>query len=185
MARDDNKIICEHCGHPNRQGALICRSCYRMLTKDGRLPGTTNKLKTGPLDKKAQDDVQVKAPNLDAPPPAPSKPKISRLRLLNVHTGHELRMPFPSGTLMVGRADTERNIMPDIDLTLFGAHQKGVSRTHMLLRKESSGRVLVRDLNTPNSTYINGEKLAPNLPVLLRHGDVLRLGNLIMLVYFE
>jgi hypothetical protein len=185
MSDDQTANICEHCGFANRRGALICRSCYRLLTQDGKmptLPNTTNKLKTGLLAKGANTTADL--PNLDAPPAPVPKTRMKTLRLLMPYTGRELRVPFPSGTLMVGRADTQRNIAPDVDLLPFDAHTHGVSRTHVLLRKEGNN-ILIQDLNSPNGSTLNGKKLTPNLPVLLRHGDVLRLGMLLLVVYLE
>ena len=41
------------------------------------------------------------------------------------------------------------------------------------------------DLGTPNGTYLNGQRLIPNQARVLRDGDDVRLGHLVLQVKFE
>lgn len=71
-----------------------------------------------------------------------------------------------------------------IDLAEFGAGQHGVSRQHCLLQR-SANRLLVRDLNSTNGTYLNHEFLTPFKDYPVAHGDRLILGTLHVLVAFD
>jgi pSer/pThr/pTyr-binding forkhead associated (FHA) protein len=180
MDNSANRNICEHCGFENPRGALICRQCYRLLTQAGRLPGlpgTTKNLTTSQLDSSIAEQAQAQRGE-----PARTPDKMLRIRIMR--TGHEIVKPFQNGTLLIGRADPARNILPDIDLNPHDAFTHGISRTHALLRRERN-RVLVQDLNSANHTYLNGERLPPNTPHQVRSGDLLQLGRMLLSVNFD
>jgi len=85
--------------------------------------------------------------------------------------------------LLVGRTDPHTGAAPDINLEPYGAADKGVSRRHaMIVRRETALNVI--DLGTPNGTFLNGQRLVPHQPRVLRDGDELRLGHLILRVSF-
>jgi hypothetical protein len=86
--------------------------------------------------------------------------------------------------LIMGRADPASDDKPDIDLTNFQAIEKGVSRRHAAIKRKSTILNVV-DLKSPNGTYLNGKKLFPNQARLVRDGDEIRLGNLVLTVHFE
>ena len=75
------------------------------------------------------------------------------------------------------RSDIPGDMQPDVDLSEFDAHNKGVSRQHVkLVRKGDS--VQVMDLGSSNCTLLNGLPLTPFIPRDLRNSDELRLGGL-------
>jgi hypothetical protein len=83
--------------------------------------------------------------------------------------------------LVIGRAASDVSDDIDIDLTLYGAQRQGVSRRHVMIIKE--GNLLkVADLGSTNGTYLNGVRLQPHQPRLLRTGDRLSLGELVLKV---
>lgn len=86
--------------------------------------------------------------------------------------------------LSIGRYDPENNIMPDVDLTAFDAVEKGVSRQHATIIREA-GMLKVKDHKSPNGTFLNGQRLIPNQTRVLRNGDDLRLGYLVLHVRYE
>ncbi len=53
---------------------------------------------------------------------------------------------------------------------------KMISRSHCKITKNTSG-YYVTDLQSANGTYINNVRLQPNVPMLIRSGDSLRLAN--------
>jgi pSer/pThr/pTyr-binding forkhead associated (FHA) protein len=77
---------------------------------------------------------------------------------------------------IIGRSDTKSTFTPDIDLTVYNALQKGLSRRHAAL-VSYQGIVHVLDLSSVNGTFLNGQRLAPDVPYPIRVGDKLRLGN--------
>ncbi|NLX08737.1 MAG: FHA domain-containing protein [Chloroflexi bacterium] len=72
---------------------------------------------------------------------------------------------------------------PTIDLADYHGHLLGVSRQHARVTHTAEG-YMVEDLNSQNGTWLNENRLTPNKPQLLRSGDQLRLGHLILLLYF-
>lgn len=90
--------------------------------------------------------------------------------------------PLKEGqTYAIGRADSQ--MRPDIDLSLFDAVEKGVSRRHAELRAKN-GRLFVSDLGSRNFTYLNDERLEPDKAYLVTSGDSLRLGTFVLNVEF-
>lgn len=86
--------------------------------------------------------------------------------------------------MVFGRLDPATNSNPDLDLTPFGAQEKGVSRSHAALRRGDDTLTLV-DLGSVNGTHLNGQRLLPNQPRVVRDGDEIRLGKLVCHIYFK
>ncbi|MBC6937822.1 MAG: FHA domain-containing protein [Chloroflexi bacterium] len=85
--------------------------------------------------------------------------------------------------LVIGRFDPDTNTSPHIDLQNFGGAEKGVSRKHaVILRHEGSLNIM--DLGSHNGSYLNGQRLIANQPRVLRDGDDLRLGHLVLHINF-
>lgn len=85
--------------------------------------------------------------------------------------------------LIVGRSDRETNFEVDVDLTAYGAADLGVSRQHIsieLLRKT----VMLTDLSSTNGTFLNDQRVLPQQRRVVRDNDEIRLGKLVMHVYF-
>ncbi len=85
--------------------------------------------------------------------------------------------------LGVGRRDNGGKHQPELDLTPYGALQKGVSRHHAEFVR-SGDRLYIVDLNSVNGIGLNGRQLPPGEPCLVRDGDQIMLGNLVMMIYF-
>jgi pSer/pThr/pTyr-binding forkhead associated (FHA) protein len=77
----------------------------------------------------------------------------------------------------IGRAAEGQPILPDIDLTPFRAYENGVSRLHISM-KITPGEIFAMDLGSVNGTRLNSQKMTPNQPYQLKHGDVITLGKL-------
>jgi pSer/pThr/pTyr-binding forkhead associated (FHA) protein len=77
----------------------------------------------------------------------------------------------------LGRLSEGQPIMPDIDLTPYQAYASGVSRLHVVVKRESN-RIIIMDLGSSNGTYLNGRRLTPHAEEALNHGDVIALGKL-------
>ncbi len=85
--------------------------------------------------------------------------------------------------LVLGREDQRAGTVPDVNLQSYGAAGKGVSRRHALIvRRDTALNVI--DLDTPNGTFLNGQRLIANQPRILRDGDELRLGHMILRISF-
>ena len=78
-------------------------------------------------------------------------------------------IPLEGEALTLGRGR-------ETDLTL---PVEGISRQHARLQRGSQGWVLV-DLGSTNGTFVNGQRLQPEQPYLLRPGDQVAIGSLVL-----
>ncbi|MCC7447154.1 MAG: FHA domain-containing protein [Anaerolineae bacterium] len=85
----------------------------------------------------------------------------------------------------VGRYIAAFSAQPLIDLTPYEAFEKGVSRMHAAIQRTEDGTLVVEDLDSSNGTYLNGKRLLPHTAVALTSGDILRLSNLPIQVFFR
>jgi hypothetical protein len=94
------------------------------------------------------------------------------------------RLPITDDlSVILGRSDLKSGYRPDVDLTPYGAQNRGVSRQHARLHIQDQ-ELFVTDLGSPNGTFVSGERLPPNEPHHIRKGDNLMLGSLVMQVHF-
>lgn len=85
--------------------------------------------------------------------------------------------------LVIGRRNPATGEAPDVDLDQFNGTEKGVSRRHAtIIRKDGSLNIV--DAGSHNGTYLNGQRLIAHQPRILRDGDDIRLGFLVLRVKF-
>jgi transcriptional regulator with GAF, ATPase, and Fis domain len=77
----------------------------------------------------------------------------------------------PRGELLIGRTSQAQITIPD----------QSVSRKHALL-KLGIGSIAIEDLGSANGTSLNNQALQPNRPANVRSGDVIRVGDVAILV---
>jgi transcription initiation factor TFIIIB Brf1 subunit/transcription initiation factor TFIIB len=162
-------IECPHCGAKNKEGEAICYRCGGLLDD-------------------IHPDTRIFAQQDDSPVIPKRRWGTARFDnetfvLLHVR-GYEspLRVRFNQEELVLGRTHGDSEV--DIDFSNFGGLDAGVSRRHALLRRQNDTIVLI-DLSSANSTYLNGQRIVPNEPRILRDGDEMRLGRLVCRVTFE
>jgi len=109
--------------------------------------------------------------------------------IMHVRDGNfdlELRPQLSNHEVIIGRSTGNSAMAPDIDMAELGAAELGVSRLHLSMMYESDANaVRVYDLGSANGSYINGQKLHPKEVRMLRNGDELRLGRLILSVSYQ
>ena len=93
-----------------------------------------------------------------------------------IDSGHILPLGDKS-EFTLGRVSENQPIMPDIDLTPYQAYGNGVSRIHAVIKRIDK-RVSVIDLGSSNGTYVNNERLTPNVETPIGHNSMLSLGKL-------
>jgi hypothetical protein len=84
----------------------------------------------------------------------------------------------------LGRFDMGIKGDDEIDLTPYGAADRGVSRAHAVLQLDGD-HLYLSDLNSTNGTYVAGERLEPNTPTLVHKGDEVLLGRLAIQIMFR
>jgi DNA-binding response OmpR family regulator/pSer/pThr/pTyr-binding forkhead associated (FHA) protein len=95
-------------------------------------------------------------------------------------TGAQLPKPLKmrlDASIVLGRLVEGDSKPPDVDLEPFGAGKHGVSRHHAEISAEHE-QLTIKDLDTPNGTFVNGERLKPHEPRRLGHNDRLQLGRM-------
>lgn len=162
--------ICSNCAHENREGFLYCEECGQTLKAD--VAGGTKNLDT------ATDDIAAHATWGTA------RFEKDAAIILHVRDATEPITFYPDGQTILGRADSTSAQKPDLDLTPYGALEKGVSRIHSAIFRNDDTLTVV-DKGSANGTFLNGQRLIPNQPRVLRDGDEIRLGKLIAHVYFK
>jgi len=89
-------------------------------------------------------------------------------------------------SLVLGRkTDANEADSPDVDLNIFDAYSRGVSKQHAIIEFADDRRLTIRDLGSRNGTFLNMQAIPPNSHRVLRDNDVIHLGNLELFVTFK
>ena len=80
----------------------------------------------------------------------------------------------------IGRATDDQPVVPDVDLTPYGAYDFGISRLHATITV--GDLITIRDMGSINGTSVNGRQIQPHSSHTLFHGDMLTLGKIIIQV---
>lgn len=161
-------ITCPNCGNQELPGALICKECGVQLITTSRDP--TLAIPGGITD---QFHVQFSEDDAQITPPTPEDASLS---LFLIDFGEVI--PLEGLTeYTLGRSSEDQPILPDIDLAPFHAYENGVSRLHASI-KISTPHAFLTDFGSANGTQLNGQKISPNKPYPITHGDILTLGEM-------
>lgn len=158
-------VECPACHKPNAPGALHCYSCGTILKTVPNPANATQPLGASNVDNAYFGDNWA-------------------LYLKVQGTGETVRIYPRQSEMILGRKSSDSVMVPDIDLTPYGAEDRGVSRLHASLRRQDETLVLT-DLESVNHTFINGQRLHAHEVRVLRDGDEIRLGRLVMYAYFR
>jgi hypothetical protein len=172
-------IKCGTCGHVNRVGELMCTNCGSSLVGGEAAILGTKKFNKGEGEVPQSDTAElVRTAGSTRFEPG------MKLRLEIEGSPIPLEIVVQQGEMTLGRRDPTMGVMPDIDLTSYSGYRLGVSRMHALVRLRPQALELM-DLGSSNGTTVNGVKLMPRQPHVLRDGDAVVLGRMPMRVYFR
>lgn len=160
----ETRIQCTNCGAMNQPEARYCYSCGNLLIQYG----TTRQLPTVSTMGGEMLDEQTRL--VFVVRDFEDKP-------IEINIRH-------SSEIIIGRAAPDSPIVPDVDLTPYEGKTRGVSRAHATL-KFKDNVMTVSDMGSVNNTYLNGERVHPQEIRILRDGDELRLGQLVLQVSFQ
>lgn len=170
--------VCPNCQSGNREGIYFCEECGQNLTTVTSIATKAFRNSTAALA-----DAVIS--------PSVATWGTGSFRADSSLIFHVRDFPEPlsvkpnsSTQLVIGRIDPNTGARPDVDLAPYGAQEKGVSRSHATLRRVEMSMTLT-DLGSVNGTYLNGQRLIAQQPRMLRDGDELRVGKLVMHVYFK
>jgi hypothetical protein len=87
-------------------------------------------------------------------------------------------MPVARSPMLLGRASEAEDYVPDFDMTFYDEGDY-VSRRHARITKGRAG-YFVADLGSSNGTTVNGLPLKPRRARLLRNGDRIKVGLVVI-----
>jgi pSer/pThr/pTyr-binding forkhead associated (FHA) protein len=160
-------IICPTCGNKELPGALFCKECGTQFStlRDPTVIISAS-LANHLHQSSADDSEQV----------IPATPDDASLSLFLVETGEVI--PLKGNTeYTIGRSSEDQPILPDVDLAPYHAYEYGVSRLHASI-SISQPFALLTDFGSANGTQLNGQKISPNKPYPITHGDIFTLGQM-------
>jgi hypothetical protein len=164
--------LCPTCQHPNREGSLYCEDCGHNLQNISSVTLPTKQI--DPIT----NELHARATWGTA------RFSESALIVLHMRDAVDPLILRPAKRVILGRSDMTSTAKPDVDLTPYGALDKGVSRIHAALYRNEDTLILV-DMGSANGTHLNGQRLVPEQPRVLRDGDEIRLGKLVLHIYFK
>lgn len=163
---------CQYCGHANREGFFFCEDCGQPIADAP--PEETSTKKIDEVLEQYEWRTSYGTSHFHA----------DSTILLHIHDQPTPISVQPAEQVIIGRKDVDNKVIPDIDLAPFGAVEKGVSRVHAaILRTEEA--LIIMDKGSANGTHLNGQRLVPQQPRVLRDGDEIRLGRLVAHIYFK
>ncbi len=97
----------------------------------------------------------------------------SRARLVYLTNNTELELAVQP-EVKIGRVDPVNNVEPDIDLTQIDT-QLTTSRRHAKILRRADGFYILEERAT-NGTFVNGQRISAERPLLIRSGDDIMFG---------
>lgn len=178
--------ICPTCGHRNRPGTLICDNCGTNL-----MPGNRAAVGTRDLIREQEKEAEKSGENLldtgevRAVETAGATVFTEEMVLrVEIEGGTTPMLVYPKQEIILGRRDPNTGGMPDVDLTAYAGYRMGVSRRHAAIRLLDK-HLNLSDLGSSNGTFLNGTRLTAHRPYQVRDGDEIRLGQMVLRVYFQ
>jgi pSer/pThr/pTyr-binding forkhead associated (FHA) protein len=173
-------ITCVNCGLANEADAKICARCGKPLAEPTTQLGQLLSL---PISTQVQSGPPEKAPE-----PAAHFTKhfgklgVNSIALYINNQPDPLMLDFTQ-QITLGRLVPNSGVQPNVDLTSYGAYEKGVSRVHATIRRTEKG-LAVEDNGSSNGTWLEGERLKPYMQLPLTPGSHLWMGKLELVPYF-
>lgn len=162
---------CPYCGFENREGVLYCEECGHPFF------GAKGAVETTEL---SQDTPEYKG-RMAWGTARFEEGAVLVIRIRDVPEPITLE---PVKDIIIGRRDPQSDDVPDLDLSPYGAAELGVSRRHALIHRGEDTLTLV-DLQSTNGTFLNGQRLLPHQPRVLRDGDEVRMGRFVFNLFFK
>ncbi|MEO8397847.1 MAG: FHA domain-containing protein, partial [Chloroflexota bacterium] len=183
---------CPKCGHINRAGILVCEKCGTLLIGDEQVGGTKRfeaekqaaetAAQTAPKPSAAMETAEILSAAVSTAGSAQFTDNlVLRLEIEGAPTPILLHPKYETS---LGRRDPATGTMPDVDLSAYAGYRLGVSRKHAIIRLKNE-RLEIYDLGSSNGTSVNGTRLTAHQPNVLRDGDELLLGKMMVRVLFQ
>lgn len=172
-AQDDQIVwvTCPNCQKANQKHEVFCYSCGQLLEP---VKGSFDTQHFADPDNQPMDKDYF------------GEESVLALRVRGSLDHYELRPQNSDHELIIGRSTDGSAMAPDVDLRDRKGADLGVSRLHLSVFYDYEHHgVLVSDLGSANGSFINGQRIMAKEVRVLRHGDELRLGKLVLSVSFR
>ena len=167
---------CLTCGYENVVTATVCVHCHRSLVDTNSPDDVAPSRRPTLLEALSRSSTRPVAK--DSP-----RPRISSI-VIHIENIAEPIVVKGVQQVILGRCTPEITAEIGVDLEPFSGAERGVSRTHAIIRCTNHG-MEIEDLASTNGTWLNGEKVPAFIPRPLRSGDRVRLGLLEIIVYLR
>jgi hypothetical protein len=169
-AASEKTIVCSRCGKANSGSEVFCQFCGNFLS----------------VESAQHETMQLSDPDQPAKGLDFFGPDTTLVLVVTANNqSYSVQPQRYKHETVIGRSEGS-TMKPDIDLSAHNASDLGVSRLHVALQYNAKNNLLsVSDMKSANGTFINGQKLYPQEVRVLRDGDELRLGRLVMRAYFK
>lgn len=170
MSKDDAVNFCSACGQNNAPDTTLCAHCHTPL-----VPLLTARI-TPPLPRESFKVTAHERPVFTG------ELRSGDFALMVVGDGRPL-LHQNVKQITIGRSYPGEDA-PGIDLTAYDAYLLGVSRQHASIQRSRDGYTLC-DMESTNGTWVNDRRLKPYEDYPLKSGDLIRLGQLGIYIYFN
>lgn len=197
-------LLCENCGTNLTTGQQAALGTRDLREPEAADKPAADKPSAGKLSTDQLDSDKLAANKQSEGAPASSAPlhldsaevRAIRTAGTGVFEDHmTLRIEIEGGAtpillkpkaldMILGRRDPTTGATPDVDLTPYAGYRMGVSRKHASL-KLAENQLNLWDLGSSNGTFLNGTRLSPHRPYPVRDGDEIRLGQMILRLFFQ
>lgn len=164
MTHETDKRLCPQCGQENESSAVVCANC-----------GTPLRPSTFPVS-----NVQLPRTE-DAEGKPKHRPSNGGVALWVRNDPHPVLIEPDEGVILGRETDPRKDPPSLINLARYNAYRLGVSRRHAQIECKTDSCLLL-DLGSSNGTWINGLKLRPYQPAVLKSGDRVNLARLEFIV---
>ena len=176
--------ICPNCGHRNRPGTLICDNCGTSLIGGTKAAIGTRDLVSATAAA-TSDEPMLDAAQLNAVESAGGSAFSDDMVLrIEIEGGATPMLVYPKQEIILGRRDPNTGTLPDVDMTAYSGYRMGVSRTHASIRLQDK-QLNLSDRGSSNGTFLNGTRLVAHRPYPIKDGDEIRLGQMVLKIYFQ
>jgi hypothetical protein len=163
-------ITCSFCQADYVANTIYCSECGNyLLEAETRETDPLDIEKKGWIGKIDEDNPEYDLALQDDVHPVALRLKIGPGR-------REIEIPL-NRAVHLGRVDPILDVFPEIDLSHEGELSRSISRRHATIARQGE-IVVIEDTGSVNGTYVNGRRLDPYLPEIIKSGDILQLGKL-------